>query len=165
MDKKLPLHHPFEHSIFTPRFEVRGAHPSEGAAINELLSSPANNHFTRIEDGTTARIFEDRILEWRETAAQGKNAFVVSCFREIDTITKTPAGTIIGFGRFNSLPMEPMIESPNGADLGLLGDTGLLIDHHLQRRGFAYEATAATIPGAPGRRGLDGNNTFQRALT
>ena len=144
MDDK-PPHHRAEHLILTPRLEIRSARPGEGKAIYELLSAPANHVHTEVEPGISPEVYEGRILKWRDSTASGKNAFMVVCLRQDDAITQTPSGTVIGFGGFNSLPTEPMIESPGSSDLGLLGDIGILIDHRFWRRGFASEATIATI--------------------
>ncbi|KAI9832499.1 MAG: hypothetical protein M1819_004288 [Sarea resinae] len=140
------------HQIDTPRLILRSAVPDDAPAIAHLRIDPANSPFMPVEPDLSIEVYQNRIVDWTAAAERGESAFMVIILRDasdLPVVTSTMenrddgAGTLIGFGGFNSLNFA---RTPDGSAKEFrIGDTGIMIDHLHWRKGYALEALCATV--------------------
>ena len=126
--------HRSHHIITTPRLYVRSANLSDAEGIYRVLSNPLNFPHNPVDPDLTPEVFEKRIAKWKAAASKGESAFMIVVLRETNQV--------IGMGGFNVLRQWPALDG--SGELELEGDTGLVLDHSLWRKGYAREAFCGT---------------------
>ena len=146
-----PPHARRTHYITTPRLILRTARASDAQPFTEIGHDPLNNPFGGVVAASISPEEQAaRLVAQTASTAEGKNAFLVVILkpelvpeqeRKYVKRLKIEDGYLMGMTGFNSFPIET---DENGREI-VVGDTGVLIDHHFARRGLALEALQAVI--------------------
>ena len=152
-----PPHHRAFHSFRTDRLLIRTALPTDAPAVYALRSNPANNPHTVVNPDLSPAVFEERIEKWSAASSRGESAFMAIFLRQDSNDSNEPQSAtqslegahdepLIGFGGFNSLYYEHTSNATSGEwEEVLVGDTGVMIDHGLWRKGYGQEAFIGTV--------------------
>jgi RimJ/RimL family protein N-acetyltransferase len=106
---------------------------------------PLNSPFDGVVGATISpEVQAEKLANQIGSTARGENAFFVIILKPDQNIPegvehlKVDDGYLIGMTGFNSFPREKWLTGKD--EEVLVGDTGVLIDHHFTRKGYAIEA-------------------------
>lgn len=142
------------YEITTPRLTIRSATKSDAAFLLQLHSDPADAEMRVFRDpAQSLTAFEQRTVEWANTAAEGKNRFMVIVVKSsspgFDSLDCPIShdGKLIGMTGFNVIEYAPDQESPHidrGAKIEEI-DVGVHTLPEAAGWGWGREALAAVV--------------------
>lgn len=142
------------YSINTPRLICRTAIKADAAFLLQLHSDPADAEMGVFrESQNTVAQYEQKVVDWQDTAAEGKNRFMVIVvkpstpgFDALDAPTSHD-GKLIGMTGFNVISYAPGQERPHldrGSAVDEI-DVGVFILPSAGGWGWGKEALAAVV--------------------
>jgi RimJ/RimL family protein N-acetyltransferase len=141
----LPSHARLAHHHTTPRLILRTARITDAPPFIAVNHDPLNSPFDGVVGVTiSAEVQAEKLESQVGSTIRGENAFFVIVLKPDQHIPegveylKIDDGYLIGMTGFNSFPREKWLEGRD--EEVLVGDMGVLVDHHFSRKGYAIEA-------------------------
>jgi RimJ/RimL family protein N-acetyltransferase len=140
-----PSHARPAHHHTTPRLILRTARITDAPPFIAVSHDPLNSPFDGVVGATiSADVQAEKLESQVGSTIRGENAFFVIVLKPDQHIPegveylKIDDGYLIGMTGFNSFPREKWLEGRD--EEVLVGDMGVLVDHHFSRKGYAIEA-------------------------
>jgi RimJ/RimL family protein N-acetyltransferase len=145
-----PSHARPTHHHTTPRLILRTARITDAPPFIAVSHDPLNSPFDGVVGATISpEVQAEKLSNQVGSTARGENAFFVVILNPDQHIPdgvehlKVDDGYLIGMTGFNSFPREEWLVGKD--EEILVGDTGVLIDHHFTRKGYAIEALEGVV--------------------